>query len=66
MNKQVQSTELLYYSRLESFSETTKSTFFKLLQVKNGLKILEVGCGEEHFAILSNKTFLLVKFTEST
>jgi ubiquinone/menaquinone biosynthesis C-methylase UbiE len=56
-NKQVQSTELLYYSRLESFNEITKNTFFKLLQVKEGMKILEVGCGGGTFCNIIKQNF---------
>lgn len=44
-SKQVQSTELLYYSREERFNDENKDFWFDRLKVKNGMKILEIGCG---------------------
>ncbi len=44
-SKQVQSTELLYYSREERFNDENRDFWFDRLKVKNGMKILEIGCG---------------------
>ncbi len=44
-SEKVQSTELLYYSRAEKFNDENKNLWFKYLKIKNGMKILEVGCG---------------------
>ena len=61
MNKlwstKVQSTELLYYSRLERFNDQNCSRWFDLLKVKDGMKVLEVGCGGGHFTNMVKKYF---------
>ncbi len=44
-SSQVQSTELLYYSRKEKFNKDNRNDWFKYFKIKNGMKILEVGCG---------------------
>lgn len=61
MNKiwstKVQSTEMLYYSRLERFNEQNCARWFDLLKVKDGMKVLEVGCGGGHFTNMVKKHF---------
>lgn len=44
-SEKVQSTDLLYYSRKEKFNSDNRNLWFKHLKIKNGMKILEVGCG---------------------
>lgn len=53
----IQSTELLYYSRLERFNDENCSRWFNLLKVKDGMKVLEVGCGGGHFTNMVKKYF---------
>jgi len=53
----VQSTELLYYSRLEKFNESNKDLWFDLLKVKKNLKVLEIGCGGGHFTNMIKQYF---------
>ena len=53
----VQSTELLYYSRVERFNEDNKDFWFQALKVKNGMKVLEVGCGGGHFTNMIKKFY---------
>ncbi|MBQ8522677.1 MAG: class I SAM-dependent methyltransferase [Clostridia bacterium] len=53
----IQSTELLYYSRLERFNDENCSRWFDLLKVKDGMKVLEVGCGGGHFTNMVKKYF---------
>ena len=53
----VQSTELLYYSRLERFNDKNCARWFDLLKVKDGMKVLEVGCGGGHFTNMVKKYF---------
>ena len=48
-SKTVQSTELLDTSRKEKFNENNRKLWFNLLQIRNDLKVLEVGCGSGHF-----------------
>ena len=61
MNKlwstKIQSTELLYYSRLERFNDENCARWFELLKVKDGMKVLEVGCGGGHFTNMIKKYF---------
>ena len=61
MNKlwstKIQSTEVLYYSRLERFNEQNCARWFDLLKVKDGMKVLEVGCGGGHFTNIIKKHF---------
>lgn len=56
-SKQVQSTELLYYSREERFNDENKDFWFDRLKVKNGMKILEIGCGGGHFTNMIKRYF---------
>ena len=56
-SKQIQSTELLYFSRAEKFNDENKSLWFKLLKVKDGMKVLEVGCGGGLFTNMIKKYF---------
>ena len=62
MNKlwstKIQSTELLYYSRLERFNDENSARWLDLLKVKDGMKVLEVGCGGGHFTNMVKKHFL--------
>lgn len=44
-SKQVQSSEMLYYSRAEKFNDENRNFWFKRLKIKDGMKVLEVGCG---------------------
>ena len=53
----VQSTELLYYSRLERFNDKNCARWFDLLKVKDGMKVLEVGCGGGHFTNMVKEYF---------
>jgi ubiquinone/menaquinone biosynthesis C-methylase UbiE len=59
MNKlwstKIQSTEILYYSRLERFNEQNCTKWFDLLKVKDGMRVLEVGCGGGHFTNMIKK-----------
>ncbi len=48
-SKTVQSTELLDTSRKEKFNKNNRKLWFNLLQIRNDLKVLEVGCGSGHF-----------------
>ncbi len=61
MNKlwstKIQSTEVLYYSRLERFNDQNCARWFDLLKVKDGMKVLEVGCGGGHFTNMIKKYF---------
>lgn len=61
MNKlwstKIQSTEVLYYSRLERFNDENCARWFDLLKVKDGMKVLEVGCGGGHFTNMIKKYF---------
>ncbi len=52
-----QSPELLYYTREERFNGENKDEYFNLLQVKDGMKILEVGCGGGLFCNMIKKYF---------
>lgn len=56
-SQKIQSTELLYYSRQEKFNDENKDLWFKLLKVKDGMKILEVGCGGGHFTNMIKKYY---------
>ena len=56
-SKKVQSSELLYYSRLEKFNDENKNLWFRLLHVRKNLKILEVGCGGGLFTNMIKKYY---------
>ncbi|MBE5757957.1 MAG: class I SAM-dependent methyltransferase [Clostridiales bacterium] len=56
-SKEIQSSEILYYSRLSRFNNYNKDEWFNLLQIKDGMKILEVGCGPGHFTNMIKKHF---------
>lgn len=56
-SKKVQSTELLYFSRRERFNDENKDLWFDLLKVKDGMKVLEVGCGGGLFTNMIKKHF---------
>ncbi len=56
-SKKVQSTELLYYSRLEKFNEENCRFWFDRLKVKDNMKVLEVGCGGGLFTNMIKKHF---------
>ena len=56
-SKQIQSSEILYYSRFARFNEYNKQDWFNLLEIKDNLKVLEVGCGPGHFAHQIKKDF---------
>ena len=56
-SKDIQSTELLDYSRKLRFNNKTKQFWFDNLGVKNGMKILEVGCGSGHFLEMIKQNF---------
>ena len=56
-SKKVQSTELLYYSRAERFNAENSGAWFSLLKVKNGMKVLEVGCGGGLFTNMIKKYY---------
>ena len=56
-SKKVQSTELLYYSRAERFNAENAGAWFSLLKVKNGMKVLEVGCGGGLFTNMIKKYY---------
>ena len=48
-SKEIQSSEILYYSRFARFNDYNKDEWFRLLQITNGIKVLEIGCGPGHF-----------------
>ena len=56
-SKEIQSSELLYYSRFARFNDSNKNEWFDLLQIKDGLKILEIGCGPGHFLNMIKKHY---------
>ena len=56
-SQEVQSTELLYYSREEKFNKENRNLWFKYLKIKNGMKILEVGCGGGLFTNMIKRYF---------
>lgn len=53
----VQSSEILYFSRVARFNESNKSKWFDILQVKDNLNILELGCGPGHFCNMIKANF---------
>lgn len=56
-SKEIQSSEILYYSRFSRFNEYNCQEWFNLLQIKDGMKILEIGCGPGHFSHMIKKHF---------
>ena len=54
---EIQSSEILYYSRFGRFNDYNKDEWFSLLGIKNGMKVLEVGCGPGHFCNMIKKYF---------
>lgn len=56
-SKEIQSSEILYYSRFSRFNDYNKDEWFNLLNIKDGMKILEVGCGPGHFTNMIKKHF---------
>lgn len=48
-SKEIQSSEILYSSRIARFNDSNKEEWFDLLQICDGMKVLEVGCGPGHF-----------------
>lgn len=52
-----QSSELLYYTRAERFNDENKNVWFKLLNIKNGMRVLEVGCAGGLFTNMIKKHF---------
>lgn len=56
-SEKIQSSEVLYYSREERFNHENKDYWFNLLQVKDGMRILEVGCGGGHFLNMIKRYF---------
>lgn len=56
-SSKVQSTELLYYSRVEKFNDENKQLWFDLLKIKENIKILEVGCGGGLFTNMIKKYY---------
>lgn len=62
-SEDVQSSEILYFSRLARFNENNKSKWFDILQVKDNLNILELGCGPGHFCNMIKANFPNCKVT---
>lgn len=56
-SKDIQSTEILDYSRKLRFNNETKQYWFNILGIKNGMKVLEVGCGSGHFLEMIKQNF---------
>lgn len=56
-SKEIQSSEILYYSRASRFNDFNKDEWFDLLQIKDGFKVLEVGCGPGHFTNMIKKYY---------
>ena len=56
-SKEIQSSEILYYSRASRFNDFNKDEWFNLLQIKDGFKVLEVGCGPGHFTNMIKKYY---------
>ena len=56
-SNKIQSSEILYYSRFSRFNEYNKQEWFDLLEIKDNLKVLEVGCGPGHFAHMIKNNF---------
>ena len=56
-SEDVQSSEILYFSRIARFNNNNKDKWFDILQVKDNLKILELGCGPGHFTNMIKANF---------
>lgn len=56
-SEKIQSSEVLYYSREERFNHENKDYWFNLLQVKDGMRVLEIGCGGGHFLNMIKRYF---------
>ena len=56
-SEDVQSSEILYFSRVARFNNNNKDKWFDILQVKDNLKILELGCGPGHFTNMIKANF---------
>ena len=54
---EIQSSEILYYSRFCRFNDYNKNEWFSLLGIVDGMKVLEVGCGPGHFSNMIKKYF---------
>ena len=54
---EIQSSEILYYSRFCRFNDYNKDEWFSLLGIVDGMKVLEVGCGPGHFSNMIKKYF---------
>ena len=56
-SKDIQSTEILDCSRRLRFNDKNKSFWFDLIGAKDGMRVLEVGCGSGHFLQMFKKNF---------
>lgn len=54
---EIQSSEILYYSRFGRFNDYNKDEWFSLFGICDGMKVLEVGCGPGHFCNMIKKYF---------
>lgn len=56
-SKDIQSTAILDCSRRLRFNDRNKQFWFDLIGVKDGMRVLEVGCGSGHFLQMLKKNF---------
>ena len=56
-SNEIQSSEILYYSRACRFNDFNKDKWFNFLHLKENLNILELGCGPGHFTNMIKKHF---------